>query len=95
MKVCYLVNYLCAMNKRFVKLEPEEIITLQEGYKNVAHHQFKQRCHALLMSHQGEEMARLATVFSVSLATISNCNGGPVVYHLGNQRDCGLTESGW
>ena len=58
--------------KRYVRLEDSEVITLQEGYKNVAHHQFKQRCHALLLSHQGHDMAMLKTIFSVSHATISN-----------------------
>lgn len=58
--------------KRYVRLEAPEIITLQEGYKNVAHHQFKQRCHALLLSHQGQDMAALKTIFNVSHATISN-----------------------
>lgn len=58
--------------KRYVCLEAPEVITLQEGYKNVAHHQFKQRCHALLLSHQGHDMATLKTIFSVSHATISN-----------------------
>ncbi len=64
--------YLSPMNKRYVHLEPDEILTLQEGYKNVAHHQFKQRCHALLLSHQRTDMATLKTIFAVSLATISN-----------------------
>ena len=60
------------MNKRFVHLEPDEVLTLQEGYKNVPHHQFKQRCHALLLSHQGKEMATIKDIFAVSLATVSN-----------------------
>ena len=65
--------YLRAMKpKRYVRLEASEVVTLQEGYKNVAHHQFKQRCHALLLSHQGQDMAALKTIFSVSHATISN-----------------------
>ena len=58
--------------RRYVFLEAPEVITLQEGYKNVVHHQFKQRCHALLLSHQGHDMATLKTIFSVSHATISN-----------------------
>jgi transposase len=60
------------MRKRFVPLLPDEVLTLQEGYKNVPHHQFKQRCHALLLSHQGKEMAAIKDIFSVSLATVSN-----------------------
>lgn len=69
--MCILL-YLRTMKKRFVHLDPEEIRTLEDGYKNVAHHQFKQRCHALLLSHKGQQMQALATIFSVSLATISN-----------------------
>ena len=65
--------YLRAMKpKRYVCLEEPQVITLQEGYKNVVHHQFKQRCHALLLSHQGHDMATLKAIFSVSHATISN-----------------------
>ena len=60
------------MKRRFVHLEAEEIRTLEDGYKNVAHHQFKQRCHALLLSHKGQQMQSLSTIFSVSLVTISN-----------------------
>lgn len=58
--------------KRYVKLEPEEVITLEQGYKNSAHHQFRQRCHALLLSHQGHDMASLKTLFAVTHATIGN-----------------------
>ncbi len=58
--------------KRYVNLEPEEISTLEEGYKNSTHHQFRQRCHALLLSHQGHDMAQLKTLFSVTHATIGN-----------------------
>jgi len=58
--------------KRYVQLTPDEVETLQEGYKNATHHQFKQRCHALLLSHQGNDMTTLKGIFSVSLATISN-----------------------
>lgn len=58
--------------KRYIKLEPSEVITLKEGYKNVSHHQFKSRCHCLLLSHQGHDMAILKTIFQVSHPTITN-----------------------
>ena len=58
--------------KRYVKLEPEEVITLEEGYKNNKHHQFRQRCHALLLSNQGQDMATLKDLFDVTHATIGN-----------------------
>lgn len=62
--------------KKYIKLTPEEIKTLEEGYKNATHHQFRQRCHALLLSHQGKDMAKLSTIFSVTHATISNWFSG-------------------
>jgi len=58
--------------KRYIDLEPTEVLTLQEGYKNSPNHQFRQRCHALLLSHQKYDMAHLKTTFNVSHATISN-----------------------
>jgi transposase len=60
------------MKKRFVHLQPDEVLTLEEGYKNVTHHQFKQRCHALLLSHKQKDMDTLKDIFDVSLGTISN-----------------------
>jgi transposase len=58
--------------KRYIKLDSNEIITLEEGYKNVSHHQFRMRCHCLLLSNQGYDMASLKAVFQVTHATISN-----------------------
>lgn len=58
--------------KRYIHLEPSEVITLQEGYQNVTHHQFRMRCHCLLLSHQQHDMAALSAIFDVTHATISN-----------------------
>lgn len=58
--------------KRYIYLEPDEVVTLQEGYQNVTHHPFRMRCHCLLLSHQQHDMASLATIFGVTHATISN-----------------------
>lgn len=58
--------------KRYIKLSPSEVTTLEEGYKNVSHHQFKSRCHCLLLSHQGYDMATLKSIFQVSHPTITN-----------------------
>ncbi|RYU95136.1 helix-turn-helix domain-containing protein [Emticicia agri] len=58
--------------KRYIKLEPSEVITMEEGYKNATHHQFKQRCHCLLLSHQGYDMYSLKSIFQVSHPTITN-----------------------
>jgi transposase len=58
--------------KRYIQLLPSEVITLEEGYKNVTHHQFKSRCHCLLLSNQGYDMATLKSIFQVSHPTITN-----------------------
>ncbi len=58
--------------KRYVKLTPAEVITLEEGYKNVSHHQFKSRCHCLLLSHAGHDMVSLKNIFQVSHPTITH-----------------------
>ena len=60
------------MKRRFVHLEAEEIRTIEDDYKNVAHHQIKQRCYARLLSHKDHQMQSRSTIFPVSLATISN-----------------------
>ena len=58
--------------KRYIKLEPSEVLTLEEGYKNVSHHQFKSRCHCLLLSNQGYDMASLAKIFGVTQPSITH-----------------------
>lgn len=57
---------------RYVHLEPTEVVTLEEVYKNVTHHQFRMRAHCLLLSHQHHNMRALKVIFSVSHATVSN-----------------------
>ncbi len=57
---------------RYIQLSPSELITLEEGYKNVTHHQFKSRCHCLILSHQGYDMKTLKDIFNVSRPTITN-----------------------
>lgn len=58
------------MQKRFVQLTTEEIITLQEGRKNGTTHLFRQRCQCLLLSQEGYEVKDLAQVCAVSPITI-------------------------
>lgn len=58
--------------KRYIKLEPSEVITLEEGYKNVTNHYFKQRCHCILLSNQGYDMYSLKAIFQVSHPTVSH-----------------------
>lgn len=58
--------------KRYIKLEPSEVLTLEEGYKNSTHHQFSQRCHCLLLSNQAYDMASLANIFNVTQPSITH-----------------------
>ena len=58
--------------KRYIKLEPSEIVTLEEGYKNCTHHQFSQRCHSLILSNQGYDMSSLAKIFGVTQPSITH-----------------------
>lgn len=58
--------------KRYITLSSSEVTTLEEGYKNVSHHQFRSRCHCLLLSHQGYDMATLKSIFQVNHPTINN-----------------------
>jgi transposase len=58
--------------KRYIHLAPSEVITLEEGYKNITNPNFKQRCHCLLLSNEGYDMYSLKAIFRVSHPTISN-----------------------
>jgi len=58
--------------KRYINLEPSEVITLEEGYKNNNHHQFKIRCHCLLLSNQGYDMSSLAKIFGITQPSITH-----------------------
>ena len=56
--------------KRFIKLIDSEIMTLEEGHKNGKKYQFRNRCHCLLLSHQGYEISQLSEIFQVSRLSI-------------------------
>ena len=58
--------------KRYITLEPAEIVTLQEGRKNSKNFLFRDRCHCLLLSNQHHDIALLATIFQVGRQTITN-----------------------
>jgi len=55
---------------RFIKLTEAELITLQEGHKNGAQFQFRNRCQCLVLSSQGMPVSQLTTLFDVSDITI-------------------------
>jgi transposase len=58
------------VQKRFIQLTSEEIITLQEGMKNATAHLFRKRCHCLILSSEGYQVKDLAQVLDVSSNTI-------------------------
>jgi transposase len=58
--------------KRYIQLESEEILTLEEGRKNSKQDQFRDRCHCLLLSNQQYDIDTLADIFQVSRYTIMN-----------------------
>ena len=58
------------MQKKYIKLTQQEILTLQEGHKNHSCYQVRNRCQCLLLSHQGKAVKELATIFSVIPLTI-------------------------
>lgn len=62
--------------KRYVSLEPDEIITLEEGRKNGKQVQFRDRCHCILLSNQQHDMETLALIFQVGRQTIMNWLNG-------------------
>ena len=70
------------MRKRYLELTETEMGTLQEGRHHHPQFQFRDRCHCLLLSHQGHDVSSLMAVFKVSRLTI---------YHwLNRWRDFGL-----
>lgn len=54
------------MQKKFIKLDEAEKVTLQEGRKNGKAEAFRQRCHCLLLSSGGYQVKELARIFRVS-----------------------------
>jgi transposase len=58
------------MPQKFIELTPEEIETLQQGHKNHPSAQVRNRCHCLLLSHQGKPVKELAQIFSVIPLTV-------------------------
>lgn len=58
------------MQKRFVQLNTEEVLTLEEGRKNGSAHLFRQRCHCLLLSGEGCQVKDLTEIFKISANTV-------------------------
>lgn len=61
------------MSRKKRKIRPlqvGELKDLQAGMKSEKSYQFAQRCHAILLSHEGFEVSELVRVFSVSKNTL-------------------------
>lgn len=58
------------MGKKFIHLIESEIETLHQGHSYHPSSQVRDRCHCLLLSHQGKAVKELATIFSVIPLTI-------------------------
>ena len=56
--------------KRFISLSETEYMTLKEGRKNGKQYQFRDRCHCLILSHQGKQVKEISSIIGVSLLTI-------------------------
>lgn len=57
--------------KRYIQtLSISEKADLEKGMKSKSGHQFRQRCHAVLLSHRGKEVSELESFFDVSKQTI-------------------------
>jgi len=55
---------------RFIKLQKTEQVTLENGYQNHPKHHFRQRCHALLLSHRGKSCPEIANLFNIRTRTV-------------------------
>lgn len=60
------------MRKKFIDLTEPQIETLQQGHKHHPSAAVRDRCHCLLLSHQGQPVQELASIFSVIPLTIYN-----------------------
>lgn len=55
---------------RFIKLSETELVTLQEGHKNGAQFQFRNRCQCMILSNQGQTVPELVKFFEINPMTI-------------------------
>jgi len=58
--------------KRHIQLTDAEQLTLQEGVKNHAKHEFRRAAQALLWNHKGWVLKTIATALEVCPQTVSN-----------------------
>lgn len=58
------------MRKKFIKLTDQEIATLRQGPTHHPSAPVRDRCHCLLLSHQGQQVKELAWIFAVIPLTV-------------------------
>lgn len=58
------------MRKKFIDLTEQQLETLQQGHQHHPSAPVRDRCHCLLLSHQGKQVKELALIFSVIPLTI-------------------------
>ena len=58
------------MHKRFITLTADERSTLSAGRHHHRQHQFRDRCHGLLLSADGQSVAAIMAVLQVSRPTV-------------------------
>jgi len=56
--------------KRFIQLTATEQAALEEGRKTGSNATFRQRCHYILLSHQGYSVKSIAEIYTVQTQTI-------------------------
>ena len=56
--------------KRYIHLTPEQKVALEKAYKTGTSHDYRNRCHCILLSSQGWSTIELKNFFQVSQLTI-------------------------
>lgn len=55
---------------RYIELSPSDYELLLCTYRKSEKHHLRQRCHAILLSHEGKQVKEIATLFKVRTRTI-------------------------
>lgn len=58
--------------KRYIKLTESSIVDLEKGRKSGKKNTFRQRCHYILLSHQGKSVDEIAEIYQVGRNSITN-----------------------
>ena len=55
---------------RYIILTPEQVVALDAGYKTGSKHHYRQRCHALLLSHARPTIGEISRLLNRHQETI-------------------------